>query len=243
MKIGLLLAGAERQRSISAYLGHLGYHNHFHAERLDDLPQAPWPDMILLADWALLSSDERAILLNQASEQPCLALIIIAPFLSGEEAGHMLHSKVADILNSAADLPAMHMAVHLQCLALHDRRQWLDDQDHAAEILHHLTPREQDILRALHGGASNKAAARLLGISPRTVEVHRANMLRRTGLACLSDLLKVQIKMDQARAMLRQRPYGLALDQQQLAPDSSAVNHPMPSLHPWMGRDTLMRWN
>lgn len=43
-----------------------------------------------------------------------------------------------------------------------------------------LTKREKDITQRLLNGAANKTVARELGISPRTVEVHRANVLRKT---------------------------------------------------------------
>ncbi|MEX1083592.1 MAG: response regulator, partial [Xanthobacteraceae bacterium] len=40
-----------------------------------------------------------------------------------------------------------------------------------------LTPREREVLGQIAGGASNKEAGRKLGISPRTIEVHRARIM------------------------------------------------------------------
>lgn len=42
-----------------------------------------------------------------------------------------------------------------------------------------LTPREIDVLRAVSGGLSNQAIGKGLSISPRTVECHRANLLKK----------------------------------------------------------------
>lgn len=42
-----------------------------------------------------------------------------------------------------------------------------------------LTPREQDVLFAVAEGLSNNAIGKRLGISPRTAEVHRANVIRK----------------------------------------------------------------
>jgi DNA-binding CsgD family transcriptional regulator len=39
-------------------------------------------------------------------------------------------------------------------------------------------------------GASNKEAARTLGISPRTVEFHRANVMRKLGAKNIADLVR-----------------------------------------------------
>jgi two-component system response regulator FixJ len=44
-----------------------------------------------------------------------------------------------------------------------------------------LTRREHEVLALIAGGASNKEAGRRLGISPRTVEVHRARIMEKLG--------------------------------------------------------------
>jgi DNA-binding CsgD family transcriptional regulator len=44
-----------------------------------------------------------------------------------------------------------------------------------------LTPRELAALAEIVKGASNKEAARTLGISPRTIEFHRTNIMRKLG--------------------------------------------------------------
>lgn len=54
-----------------------------------------------------------------------------------------------------------------------------------------LTPRERDVLRAIASGASNKEAGRMLGISPRTVEVHRAKVMDKLGAKNAADLVRI----------------------------------------------------
>jgi DNA-binding CsgD family transcriptional regulator len=54
-----------------------------------------------------------------------------------------------------------------------------------------LTPREQAVLAQIVTGASSKEAARRLGISPRTVEFHRANILQKLGAKNTADLLRI----------------------------------------------------
>jgi len=54
-----------------------------------------------------------------------------------------------------------------------------------------LTPREQDVLQGLVQGYPNKTIAYDLGISPRTVEVHRANLMNKLGVRSLSDALRI----------------------------------------------------
>jgi two-component system response regulator FixJ len=54
-----------------------------------------------------------------------------------------------------------------------------------------LTPRERDVLEGLVNGNSNKVVAYDLGISPRTVEIHRANLMSKLGVHSLSDALRI----------------------------------------------------
>jgi two-component system response regulator FixJ len=54
-----------------------------------------------------------------------------------------------------------------------------------------LTPRERDVLDGLIVGRPNKTIAYDLGISARTVEVHRASLMTKMGAANLPDLLRM----------------------------------------------------
>lgn len=53
-----------------------------------------------------------------------------------------------------------------------------------------LTPRERVALAQIVRGASSKEAARTLGISPRTVEFHRANVMRKLGARNTAELVR-----------------------------------------------------
>lgn len=54
-----------------------------------------------------------------------------------------------------------------------------------------LTPRELDVLKGLVKGHPNKTIAFDLGISPRTVEIHRANLMAKLDVPSLSDVLRL----------------------------------------------------
>jgi two-component system response regulator FixJ len=57
--------------------------------------------------------------------------------------------------------------------------------------LNGLTPRERDVLEGLVNGQSNKVVAYELGISPRTVEIHRANLMHKLEVNSLSEALRI----------------------------------------------------
>ena len=54
-----------------------------------------------------------------------------------------------------------------------------------------LSPRERDVLTGLIAGGANKMIAYELDISPRTVEIYRANMMTKLGVRSLSEALRV----------------------------------------------------
>jgi two-component system response regulator FixJ len=61
----------------------------------------------------------------------------------------------------------------------------------AAVRLQVLTPRELDVLNGLAEGLPNKTIAYDLGISPRTVEIHRANLMSKLEVRSLSEALRL----------------------------------------------------
>lgn len=61
----------------------------------------------------------------------------------------------------------------------------------ARERLNVLTDRERDVLNGLVDGLPNKSIAYDLGISPRTVEIHRANLMHKLNVRSLSEALRI----------------------------------------------------
>ena len=57
-----------------------------------------------------------------------------------------------------------------------------------------ITPREREIIQLLAEGHSNKEAATRLGISVKTIEAHRANIMRKLRLRSVSDLVRYAIR-------------------------------------------------
>lgn len=61
----------------------------------------------------------------------------------------------------------------------------------ARSLISHLTEREQDVMTLAVQGYPNKEIARSLGISHRTVEIHKSKIMHKTGAINLLDLARI----------------------------------------------------
>ena len=82
-------------------------------------------------------------------------------------------------------------------------KQLADLPEDAADCFHRLTPREHEVLGLLCQGKSTKAIARELSISPKTVEYHRANLLKKTGMKSATSLVCLATRLGFDRTPVR----------------------------------------
>jgi len=75
-----------------------------------------------------------------------------------------------------------------------------DRADDAAVRLQSLTPREREVLDGLAKGLPNKTIAYDLGISARTVEIHRANLMTKLEVRSLSEALRIAFAAEERKA-------------------------------------------
>lgn len=59
-----------------------------------------------------------------------------------------------------------------------------------------LTPREHEVFERVADGQANKVVAIDLGISERTVEIHRSQVMHKTGARSLADLVRMKLTLD-----------------------------------------------
>jgi two-component system, LuxR family, response regulator FixJ len=77
-------------------------------------------------------------------------------------------------------------------------RAQLREREQLLRRFDELTPREREIARRIAAGEANKVVALDLGLSERTVELHRANLMQKLGIRNLAQLVQIVMRIDQA---------------------------------------------
>ncbi|PYV26596.1 MAG: DNA-binding response regulator [Acidobacteria bacterium] len=134
---------------------------------------------------------EVLILTMHESEQ------VVQEVLDAGARGYVLKSDAGRELVAAVDALSQHKPVFTSRVSEMVLEGYLSDATRraSAETSHRrLTPREREILQLLAEGKSNKEVATVLGISAKTVEAHRANIMHKLGLHSMSDIVHYAIR-------------------------------------------------
>jgi FixJ family two-component response regulator len=76
-----------------------------------------------------------------------------------------------------------------------ENRAMLEQQADLKRRAESLTPREREVMHLVVDGKANKVIAIDLGLSERTVEIHRANVMEKMGARSVAHLVKMQLKL------------------------------------------------
>ena len=74
-------------------------------------------------------------------------------------------------------------------------RKSLGEHERIRQRLESLTPREREVLELMAKGKQNKAIAQDLGVSPRTVEIHRARVLQKMEAESIAELVRMMLDL------------------------------------------------
>lgn len=92
-----------------------------------------------------------------------------------------------DFLEAPCSPETLLLAVGTALAELHTKADRARGDDEARNRIAALSPREREVLEGLLAGGTNKTIARTLGLSPRTVEIHRARVMEALGVQTLPE--------------------------------------------------------
>jgi DNA-binding NarL/FixJ family response regulator len=111
--------------------------------------------------------------------------------------GYVSKSDAERDLVSAVKALAQHqpfLTLKGTAMVMEAYRKGTPEPREASEDARVLTPREREVVKLLAEGKSNKETAALLGISVKTAEAHRSNVMHKLGLPSLSHLVRYALR-------------------------------------------------
>jgi two-component system response regulator FixJ len=98
-----------------------------------------------------------------------------------------------DFLEKPVDDAMLLDVLHNALRADRARRLAVTERSSTEQRLEHLTDREREILALIAAGHQNREIAAQLGISPRTVEVHKARIMEKLECRSLAELIRMNV--------------------------------------------------
>jgi RNA polymerase sigma factor (sigma-70 family) len=174
---------------------------------------------------ALYPSAHEFLAAHDPAQPGCLVLDIRMPGMSGLELQQQLNLRGAVIpvifMTGHGDIPMaveamQHGAFDFLQKPFRDQdlldriqraiakdgelRKSLGEHARIREHLESLTPREREVLELMTKGKQNKSIAQVLGVSPRTIEIHRARVMEKMNAQSVAELVRMMLDLNAAPA-------------------------------------------
>jgi two-component system response regulator FixJ len=149
------------------------------------------PSGVIVTDVRMPEMNGLELVRRLKTREVALPIIMITGHGDVPLAVEAMKAGVVDFLEKPYEDDSLLSAIRA---ALADSSRSDEDQaerERLKQILDSLSPREHEVLDGVVEGKLNKVIAHELGISPRTVEVYRANVMSKTGARGLSELVRM----------------------------------------------------
>ena len=181
------------RESLQVLLESSGYSVTTFGSAKDFLDSMPPASGCLIADIRMPGMDGLALQEEIARRGLALPVIIMTGHGDVPLAVRAMKAGAIDFIEKPFDQRLLLDAIK-NALAAGESNRGKDAEIKAArEQIAQLTPRERDVLEQLLAGRANKVAAFELGISPRTIEIHRAHIMSKLSARNLSSVVRIAI--------------------------------------------------
>ncbi len=188
------------RESLALLLKSAGLVTRLYASAHEFLDANPAPTGCMISDIRMPEMTGLELLDEMRNRRIQLPAIVMTAFADVPQAVKAMKLGAVDFIEKPFDDELMVTSVQS---ALARRGEWRADiaeAQAAREKLASLTQREQEILAGLLKGKLNKTMAFELGISVRTIETHRANLMNKTEAQSLSELVRMSLLAEAAQA-------------------------------------------
>lgn len=167
------------------------------ADELLALGAAAEPGCVV-SDVRMPGTDGLTLLRALRARGSTLPLVLITGHGDIPMAVAAMKAGVVDFLEKPFEAEALLAAIET-ALRSRSNDTRMEESEAAHQRLGKLTLREREVLEHLVAGRTNKEAAARIGISPRTVEFHRAHIMEKTGTKGLPELVRLWLSVADVR--------------------------------------------
>jgi FixJ family two-component response regulator len=160
------------------------------AEDFLDAWQASWAGCLLI-DIRMPGMDGLALQLRLIEMGCTLPVVVITGHGDVESARRAFKAGAIDFLEKPIDHEKMIDAIGQAFRAEASMLNRKAAREKTARLLEQLTPREHEVMNLVVAGHHNREIAGKLGISVRTVEVHKSHVMSKLGVDSVADLVRL----------------------------------------------------
>jgi len=170
----------------------LGHHAEVYAS-LDELAKHPPREGIIVARDDAAQGGAGGILAALSAMEIWLPLVLASETVSVARVVEAVRAGALDYLPLPVEQDQLAAMIERSAAAIPAEAKARKRMIEARRRIAELSEREREVLELLVDGGSNKHIARTLSISPRTVEIHRANMMQKLAAGHLADAVRLRL--------------------------------------------------
>ncbi len=186
------------RESLALLLQSAGFGTECYASAQEFLDRNSAPAGCIVSDIRMPRMTGLELLAELKNRRILLPIIIMTAFADVPQAVKAMKLGAVDFIEKPFDDELMISSVRAALARRGDWRTGDAEALAAQDKLSNLTAREKDVLAGLLNGKLNKTIAFELGISVRTVETHRANLMAKAQAQSLSELIRLSLQAESA---------------------------------------------
>ena len=152
-----------------------------------------------VVDWRLPGATAVDVLRRARQEQCTIPFVVITGYGDVPTAVRAMQAGVADFFTKPLDTRELVARIDELAREEIERDSQRLEQREVGQRLQSLTPREREVLERVVQGKPTKKIAEELGISAKTVEVHRSHVTRKMHVRSVAELVRVVTKFELER--------------------------------------------